>query len=116
MRKSLLSVAVVAALSVAALAVGDIPTRYSGSFPSDGIRTNITGTYTGKTLTVQFTANPKKGPSLRRSFAGTCATTSPTQTRCTGRIKGSGSDDFNVAAEAVVTWSAGKPVALAISK
>jgi hypothetical protein len=115
MRKSLLSVAVVATLSVAALAVGDIPTRYSGSFPSDGLRTNIVGTFTGKALNIKFTRVQKKQP-FRRTFAGTCTTTSPVQTRCAGRIQGSGGDDINVPAEVVVTWSAGKPVAMAFSK
>ena len=108
MHKYLLSAAVVTMLTVAALAVGDIPTRYSGSFPSDGLRKNISGTYTGKALTLNFTSVPKAG-SLRRTFAGACTTTSSTQTRCTGRIRGSGSDDVNVAAEVVVTWSGGKP-------
>ena len=115
MRKSLLSVAVVATLSVAALAVGDIPTRYSGSFPSDGLRTNIVGTFTGKTLKVEFTRVQRNRP-FRRTFAGNCANTSPTQTRCDGRIQGSGSDQTSARAEVVVTWGAGKPVAIAFSK
>ena len=92
-----------------ALAVGDIPTRYSGSFPSDGLRTNISGTFTGKSLTLKWSV-VAKGTPVRRTFAGGCATKSPTTTRCTGTIDGS------VPAEAVVTWSVGKPVALAISK
>jgi hypothetical protein len=33
--------------------VSDIPTRYSGSFPSDGNLGSITGTYTGKGLTLE---------------------------------------------------------------
>ncbi len=115
MRKSLLSIAVVATLSVAAFAIGDIPTRYSGSFPSDGLRKNISGTFTGKSLTLNFTSVPRAG-SLRRTFAGACTTASSTQTRCSGRIRGSGSDDVNVAAEVVVTWSGGRPVATAFSK
>jgi hypothetical protein len=115
MHKYLLSATVVATFTVAALAVGDIPTRYSGSFPSDGQRTNISGTFTGKALTLNFTSTPKSG-SLRRTFAGSCATTSSTQTRCTGKIRGSGSDNVNVAAEVVVTWSGGKPVSTAFSK
>jgi hypothetical protein len=98
-----------------ALAQGHIPTRYAGSFPSDGIRTNITGTYTGKTLSLRFTALLRKGP-LRRTFTGGCAATSANQTSCTGRIRGSGSDDINAPAVAVVTWSGGRPTALSISK
>jgi hypothetical protein len=115
MSRSLLSVAVVAALSVAALAIGDIPTRYSGSFPSDGLRTNIVGTFTGKALRVEFTRVQKNRP-FRRTFAGGCQNISPTQTRCTGRIQGSGSDQLDARAEVVVTWSGGKPVSLAFSK
>src|SRR5262245_37552188 len=115
MRKSLLSLAVVATFSVAALAIGDIPTRYSGSLPSDGLRTNIAGTFTGKALNIEFTRVQNNRP-FRRTFAGGCANISPTQTRCTGRIQGSGSDQLNARAEVVVTWSGGKPVAMAFSK
>jgi hypothetical protein len=115
MRKSLLSVAVVATFSVAALAIGDIPTRYSGSFPSDGLRTNIVGTFTGKALNIQFTRVQKNRP-FRRTFAGGCANISPTQTRCTGRIRGSGDDQIDAQAEVVVTWTGGKPTAIAFSK
>ena len=100
---------------MAALAVGDIPTRYSGSFPSDGLRTNISGTFTGKSLTLKWSV-VARGTPVRRTFAGSCAATSPTQTRCTGRIRGSGSDQFNEPADAVVTWSAGKPAAITFIK
>jgi hypothetical protein len=102
--------------TLALAAVGDIPTRYSGSFPSDGLRTNISGTFTGKSLRLSFTAHPKNSPPLRRTFAGNCTVSPPNQTSCNGRIQGSGSDTFNVPAVAVVTWSAGRPAALSISK
>jgi hypothetical protein len=102
-------------IATIALAVGDIPTRYSGSFPSDGLRTDITGTFTGKTLSVKFTRVQHNRP-FRRSFAGSCTNTSSTQTRCVGRIQGSGTDDLNAPAEVIVTWSAGKPTAIAFSK
>jgi len=54
MRRFLLTAAGMALLSAAACAAENIPVRYSGKFPSDDIRTNITGTYTAKSLTVRF--------------------------------------------------------------
>jgi hypothetical protein len=54
MRRLLLTAAGMALLSAAACAAENIPARYSGKFPSDGIRTNITGTHTAKRLTVRF--------------------------------------------------------------
>jgi len=115
MRKSLLSVVAVVGLSVAAVAVGHIPTRYSGSFPSDGIRKDITGTFTGKTLSLRFTRTNNKG-TFRRSFAGSCKATSATQTACSGTIRGTGGDQVDAGAVVTVTWGAGKPVATAFSK
>jgi hypothetical protein len=54
MRRLLLTAAGMALMSAATCAAENIPARYSGKFPSDGIRTNVTGTYTGKSLTVRF--------------------------------------------------------------
>jgi hypothetical protein len=102
-------------LATLALAVGDIPTRYSGSFPSDGLRTQISGTFTGKTLSVSFT-RVQKNREFRRRFAGNCANTSPTQTTCTGRIQGSGTDTLDEPAQVVVTWNSGKPTAISFVK
>ena len=45
----------VALFSAAALAQANIPSKYSGRFPSDGVRTNIAGTYSGKRLSLRFT-------------------------------------------------------------
>jgi hypothetical protein len=113
MRKPLLSALGLVAFSLAALAVGDIPTRYSGSFPSDGVRQEIVGTFTGKALRFAFT--PRRAR-VRRTFAGNCAAISSTQTRCSGTIRGSGGDQFTARADVVVTWSAGRPAAISISK
>lgn len=114
MRKSMLAIAGTALLSVAAFAVGDIPTRYSGSFPSDGIRTNITGTYTGKTLSLRF-ARVVNNRTLSRAFSSTCTMKSPTKIRCDGTYQGVGEDKYSAPGTVIVTWSAGRPVATAFS-
>jgi hypothetical protein len=110
MRKFMLAICGAALLSVAALAVGDIPTRYSGSFPSDGIRTNITGTYTGKTLTLRF-VRVVNNRTLNRAFSSTCTEKSPTKIRCDGTYQGVGDDKYSAPGTVIVTWSAGRPVA-----
>jgi hypothetical protein len=94
--------------ATAAVAVGDIPTRYSGSFPSDGLRTNIKGTFTGKALNLTWTVR-QKGTPVQRSFAGACKNTS-SQTSCAGRI------DATIAAQVSISWSGGTPTAISISK
>lgn len=114
MRKSMLAIAGTALLSVAAFAVGDIPTRYSGSFPSDGIRTNITGSYTGKTLTLRFT-RVVNNRTLNRAFSSTCNMKSPTKIRCDGTYQGVGDDKYTSPGTVIVTWSAGRPVATTFS-
>jgi hypothetical protein len=67
-RGSLAAVTVAAAalLSAAAFAQANIPTRYSGKFPSDGLRKDITGTFTGKGLTLRF-----RRPGAKRASATT---------------------------------------------
>src|SRR5262245_5597817 len=55
MKRPLLLTFGIALLSVAALAAGDIPTRYAGSFPSSGSFTGISGTFTGKALALRYT-------------------------------------------------------------
>jgi hypothetical protein len=65
MLKSLLVAAGVALLSAAALAGTDIPTRYQGEFPGAPSVRNITGTFTGKKLTVKFSRIARKR-ALRR--------------------------------------------------
>ena len=110
MRKPMLTVAVVATLAVAALAA-DIPTRYSGSFPSDGKRTNITGTFTGKALTLRYT-RVVDNRLVRRTFTGGCSASGSVQTKCTGRFQGSGNEKIDSPTGSVtLTWSDGKPVA-----
>lgn len=54
MRRPLLLTAAMTLFSAAALAQAVIPERYSGSFPSDGVRSQITGTFTGKRLSLRF--------------------------------------------------------------
>jgi hypothetical protein len=73
----------------------------------------VTGTFTGKALTIRYT-RVVENRSSRRTFAGSCARESPTQTRCTGRFRDSGSDQTkSEQGWVVVTWSGGSPVAMA---
>jgi hypothetical protein len=94
-------------VAAAALAAGDIPTRYSGSFPATARLTNITGTFTGARLVLKG-RNPR-GMALTGRY--TCTQTSPTQSSCDGTLAadaGSYSGKHNV----VITWAAGKPVSM----
>jgi hypothetical protein len=97
-------------LATAALAVGDIPTRYSGAFPSFGSNTTVTGTFTGKALRLKYT-HSAGGRAVPTSARYACSPTSPTQTACTGTYR---TDDgqFGGNASVTVTWSGGRPVAV----
>jgi hypothetical protein len=91
-----------------ALAAADIPTRYSGSFPSTANMRNISGTFTGKSLSLRGTAG---GRALAVAGRYTCTNLSATQTRCSGTLKsndGSYSDNHIV----TISWSGGRPVAM----
>ena len=65
MRWPLAAVGGVALFSAAALAQANIPTRYEGRFPADGVKRNITGTFTGNRLTVK-SARAARERALRR--------------------------------------------------
>jgi hypothetical protein len=112
MRRSLLLAAIAALCSAVALAQAHIPARYSGVFPSDGVRKNITGTFTGKALSLRFVVFAK-GREIQRTGRYSCTTTSPTQTRCPGTFQGGGESGQHIV---TVTWSGGRPVATAFSK
>jgi hypothetical protein len=68
MPRWLLAAAGVALFSAAAFAAGEIPARYSGNFPSQAAMRNITGTYTGKSLTLKSRA-ARKHASPRKADA-----------------------------------------------
>lgn len=110
MRKALIVAGGIVLSSIAVLAAAHIPTRYSGSFPSDGERTRITGTFTGKTLSLKFVARNQTG----RTGNYSCTATSPTQTRCVGTYR---SEDGKLSGPqvVVVTWGDGRPVATSFS-
>lgn len=98
--------------ATAVIAASDIPTRYSGSFPSDGVRSRITGTFTGKTLTLRFVvAGNKGGPD--RSGRYTCASAGSTS-NCSGTFR-SGDGSYTGSQKVTITWSAGKPVSIGFS-
>jgi hypothetical protein len=89
-----------------ALAVGDIPTMYTGSFPSTAHISGITGTFKGTSLVL-------KGFNRRGGVTGrySCARTSSAQTTCTGRVRsddGTYSDNHTV----TITWGSGQPTAM----
>jgi hypothetical protein len=60
MRGLLLTAVGATLLPAAALAQANIPRRYSGSFPSDGVRKATAGTPTGKHLTLLFRRTDSK--------------------------------------------------------
>jgi hypothetical protein len=96
-----------------ALAAGDIPTRYSGSFPAVGSFTSITGTFTGKRLALRYTFVGLGG--INPSTANLSCTAASSQSRCRGRFQ---SDDgrFSGRLDVTVTWSGGRPVGMDIEK
>src|SRR5262245_30647322 len=111
MRRSLLLAAGAAVFSAVALAQANIPTRYSGSFPSDGVRRNITGTFTGTRLSLRFVVQ-RQGQTIQRTGSYSCTDISATQTRCPGTYQGGGDSGQQVV---TITWSGGRPVATGFS-
>jgi hypothetical protein len=108
MRRAVAITAGVGLFGAIALAAGDIPTRYSGSFPSAGRITNIAGTFTGKSLTLKYTQ--VRGSRFTPTTASySCAPSTPNKSRCAGRFK---TDDgqFGGRAFVQVTWKGGRPV------
>jgi hypothetical protein len=99
------------AAATIALAAGDIPTRYTGSFPSTGRNTSITGAFSGSALTLKYLF--KKGPELVPVTGSySCDAAPPNRSRCSGSFKTpNGRGQGNV----VITWSNGKPVAMQMS-
>jgi hypothetical protein len=90
-----------------ALAVGDIPTMYTGSFPSTTNVSGITGTFRGTNLVLKGFTRRRGAMTGRYS----CARTSSTQTTCTGTLR---SDDgaYSVRHTVTITWGGGQPVAM----
>lgn len=98
--------------ATAVLAATDIPTRYSGSFPSDGTRSQITGTFANNKLTLSFVVGAKKGDSTRRG-SYTCTSAGSTS-NCSGTFS-SGDGSYTGSQKVTITWSAGKPVSIGFS-
>jgi|SRR5262245_8503136 len=111
MRRPLMLAGGAAVISVAALAAADIPTRYSGSFPSDGVRRNITGTFTGTRLSLRFVVQ-RQGQTVQRTGSYSCTKISATQTRCPGTYQGGGESGQQIV---TITWSGGRPTATSFS-
>lgn len=94
-------------------ATADIPTRYSGSFPSGGLASNLSGTFTGNSLTLRYTTKLPSG-----TFGSTghysCVNTPPTTTRCDGTRT---TDAGQTARSGIsIKWKGGKPIWAHIDK
>lgn len=114
MRKAVTVAAGVGLFGAIALAAADIPTRYSGSFPSAGSITNINGTFTGKSLTLKYTFI--RGTRFTPTTASySCAPSTPNKSRCAGQFK---TDDgqFGGRAFVQITWKGGQPVNMHFGK
>jgi hypothetical protein len=111
MRKALILAMGVSCAAVAFAAVADIPTRYSGSFPSVGFVSNITGTLAGNRLTLKGTRI--RGSNIA-SVTGTfsCTRASSTQTSCAGSFRSEGGKGDGGRDVLTITWSGGRPVAM----
>jgi hypothetical protein len=114
MRKVLALTSGVIAFAAIALAAGDIPTRYAGSFPSAGSITSITGTFTGSSLTLKYTFI--RGTRFTPTTASySCATAAPNKSKCAGQFR---TDDGQFVGRAFVaiTWKGGQPVNMHFGK
>jgi hypothetical protein len=94
-------------------ATTDIPTRYSGSFPSGGTASNLRGTFTGNSLTLRYTVKVPSG-----TFGATgrysCVNTPPSTTRCDGTRT---TDAGQTARSGIsIKWKGGKPIWAHIDK
>jgi hypothetical protein len=100
-------------IPAAVLAATDIPTRYSGSFPSSGLARNVSGTFTGKSLTLKWTVVlPNKSFGATGRFS--CVATSSSATRCDGSRT---TDSGQTARSGVsINWKAGRPIWAHIDK
>jgi hypothetical protein len=93
-----------------AFAVGDIPTMYTGSFPSTTYVSSITGTFNGTSLELKGFAKRRSARAVTGRFA--CGRTSPTQTSCPGTLTADNDPTYNSRYIVTITWNAGQPVAM----
>lgn len=93
-----------AALAIAAVA---IPTRYSGAFPSTANISNISGTFTGKALSLRGTG--RRGGTVAGQYS--CSQVSETQTRCNGTLRAV-NGNYRDRHILTITWAGGRPVAM----
>jgi hypothetical protein len=109
MQRSAVLVTGIVLSAAVAFAAADIPTRYSGSFPSVGRLSNVTGSFTGSTLALKGTYIVG---TRFTTASGTlaCARASATQTRCAGVFRTTEGEAGR--RTLLVTWSGGRPVAM----
>lgn len=110
MRIAIGTAAAIAILTTVAYAAVDIPTRYSGSFPSSGLFRNVSGNFTGASLALKYTY-VRSGSLVPMRGSYSCKSTGTSQSSCSGSFR---SDDGRLAGRGVVTvtWSAGRPTAI----
>jgi hypothetical protein len=109
LRLTSLVTAAISTGSIAALAA-DIPTRYSGSFPSTQWTSNARGSFSGNSLTLQYTVT--RGTMHHTNTANySCSGISPTRTQCVGSYQ-SDNGQYKGQERVTITWSGGRPVAM----
>jgi hypothetical protein len=114
MRRRLALIVATGLITTTAFAAADIPTRYSGSFPSGGRAVNLRGTFTGKSLALKYTVvRPDRTFGVTASYS--CVATSSSTTRCDGTYN---TDDgqFTGPGGIDITWKSGKPIRAHIDK
>jgi hypothetical protein len=101
-------------IPAAVSAATDIPTRYSGSFPSGGLATNLRGTFTGNSLTLRYTTTLPGGSSFSSTGRYSCVNKPPNSTRCDGtRTTDAGQTSRSGIS---IKWKGGKPIWAHIDK
>lgn len=96
------------AAATVAIAAADIPTRYSGAFPSTRNFRNVSGTFTGAALRLR---GKVRNGTVAVAGQYACSKLSSTQTRCAGSLR---SDDgvYNKPHTVTITWATGTPIAM----
>ena len=94
-------------------ATSDIPTRYSGSFPSGGLSTNLRGTFTGSSLTLRYTVKLPSG-TFNATGNYSCVNKPPSATRCDGTRTTDGGQTSRSGIS--IKWKGGKPTWAHIDK
>ena len=95
-------------LAAIAIAAADIPLRYAGMFPNAGNTTNISGVFSGTSLTLKYT-RVIGSRFFQQTGNYACTNVPPDLSRCSGRRQ---TDDgqFGGREKVEITWKAGQPI------